>query len=263
MKLEQLKGQSRKIALTIAWLLGSAGFIVILTSSIVDQRGRLCNNIRITINYDKGLFFVNESDIRVSLVSHSGDSLIGKYLKEIDFAEIEANLETNPFIENAEIYSNIKGDINVEIKQKEPIIRVVNNEGVSYYLDRYGEKIPLSPKFTARVAVASGNIGKVNSEDETRTKELFKLAAFIHQDEFWKAQFEQIYVTENGEFELIPKLGNHVIRLGDIEDMEEKFKKLMIFYKEVLKNVDADRYKEVNLKFQDQIVCTKNIYYGK
>jgi cell division protein FtsQ len=122
--------------------------------------------------------------------------------------------------------------------------------------------MPLSSNFTARVPVASGNISFQNNELDTvqdsQREQLFDLVEFIRADPFWKAQTEQIYVNDNNEIELIPKLENHVFLLGDVNDLEAEFRRMNIFYKEVLKNQKSDQFKIINVKFKNQIICSKN-----
>ena len=255
MGVRKIKQSVRRILLLSVWVSSATLFIVILSSSIASQKGQSCKNICIKIDHNTGLFFIEENDIKSTILAYCGDSLNNMKVRDADFAEIEQRLEKNPYISNVEIYSNIKGSVNVEIKQREPLMRVVNNKGVSFYIDRFGEIMPLSSKFTARVVVATGDID--NEADKEILQGLYRLAEYISEDKFWNAQFEQIYVTENREIELVPKLGKHIIKIGKVEDLESKFEKLMIFYTEVLKNVEADAYKMVNVKFKDQIICSK------
>ncbi len=124
--------------------------------------------------------------------------------------------------------------------------------------------MPLSPNFTLRIPVATGNFkdsynnsGAIN---DPMIKEVFNIADFISKDEFWSAQVEQIYLNENKEFEFIPRLGDHTILIGKNENLQEKLDKLMIFYKEGLKNTGWDNYNTINVKYEGQIICTrKNI----
>jgi len=83
------------------------------------------------------------------------------------------------------------------------------------------------------------------------------LAKFVDQSEFWKAQLVQIYVNEDNEIELIPRVGSHRILIGDVENLEEKFNKLMLFYEKGLSKTGWNEYSIINLKFKDQVVCTK------
>ncbi len=240
------------------WVAAVLIFVIVMGATIADSKERLCNNVYIKIDHENGLFFLNEEDINASLFSFYNQDLKGALMRSVDFADIEEKLEAIPFIQRAEIYTGMQGAVHVDVRQRQPLVRIVNNLGVSYYLDVNGEKMPLSSKFTARVVVATGSIE--NSDTSDVLSSLLKLCRYVSEDEFWKAQFEQINVTESGEFELIPKLGNHIIRFGKMEEMESKLHKLMIFYKEVLKNFDAEDYRIINLKFNDQIVCTKNTF---
>ncbi|HXH19946.1 MAG TPA: hypothetical protein VNJ07_12785 [Chitinophagales bacterium] len=256
MKTKESKFQFRTMLKAAGWTAAVAAFLAAMGASIAETQHKECSNLYIKIDHDTGLFFVDESDVTNTIKSYCSEDLHGMPLRSVDFSEVEERLESNPFVQNAEIFSSTKGALRVDVSQRQPLVRVVNNSGVSYYLDVNGTKIPASSKFTARVVVATGYIE--NQAHPAVLDELRTLCLFISKEAFWKAQFEQIYVTQSGEFELVPKLGNHIIRLGRANDLEAKFHKLMIFYKEVLKNFDADNYRIVNLKYDKQIVCTKN-----
>ncbi len=256
MKSKESKFQLRPVLRAAGWMMAIVAFFSVMGASIADIKSKECRNVYIKVDHEEGLFFVDDEDVTNSIKNFCEADLKGMPLNGVDFTNMEHKLESNPFIQSAEIYSSTKGAVHVDVRQREPLVRVVNNSGVSYYLDVNGEKIPTSFKFTARVVVATGNIE--NTDNPAILDGLMRLCRFIANDEFWKAQFEQIYVKQDGEFELVPKLGNHIIRLGSADDLERKFDKLMIFYKEVLKNFDADNYRIINLKYNNQIVCTKN-----
>jgi len=145
--------------------------------------------------------------------------------------------------------------------------------GESFYLDGTGHLLPLNPDFSARVMVANGNIPEPYSksvnylEDSIRQKDsilyksvmnnLFTLGMFIMKDNFLKALIEEVYVDKNGEFELIPKLGNQLIIFGTTENMNDKFERLLIFYKKGLSITGWQRYNVINIKFKNQVICSK------
>ena len=254
-----LKRNSVQFAL---WLCLGIGAVVLLGAAISSQRNTSVNDLKVKVDYSNGMFFIKESEIKNSVLSMMNDSLMNKAYRDISIAKIESELQINPYIKNVEVYSNISGSLIVKIKQKNPVLRVINKEGVSFYIDDNAQTMPLSSNFTARVPVASGNISFRGSEidtfQNTQKEQLFDLVQFIRADPFWKAQTEQIYVNENNEIELIPKLENHVFLLGDVKDLEEKFRRMNIFYKEVLKNQKSDQFKIINVKFKNQIICSKN-----
>jgi cell division protein FtsQ len=99
-------------------------------------------------------------------------------------------------------------------------------------------------------------------EDKEKDKnfsicEIYELAKFIHNDPFWESQIEQIYRNDKGEYELIPRVGGHLILFGDYENYREKFRNLRAFYRKGLNNVGWNQYLKINLKYDNQIICTK------
>ena len=87
---------------------------------------------------------------------------------------------------------------------------------------------------------------------------MFRLASYIARDELWKAQIQQIYVTPSGEFELIPRIGSHIIEFGRADEIEEKFSKLQLLYLQGFNNLGWNLYSRINLKYNNQVVCIKN-----
>ena len=138
------------------------------------------------------------------------------------------------------------------VTQKEPLVRVQNKWGKSYYLDIEGKPFPLSRSYTQRLMVANGNI--IDSVDVAVVS---KVAKYIHQNEFWNAQIMQLHINENKEIELIPRVGNHIILLGSEEEMEAKFEKMMLFYQKGVQQTGWNQYSIINLKYKNQLVCVK------
>jgi len=139
-------------------------------------------------------------------------------------------------------------------------LRIIDDNGLDYYLDSEGMKLPLSKHFTARVLVATGNIPPHSPDFLQRKKhllkDLFQLAKLILADEFLKSLLEQIYVNQ-GEFVLIPKVGDQKILLGKFENVEDKLERLNIFYQKGIPYEGWQKYKTINLKFKNQVVCGK------
>jgi len=155
------------------------------------------------------------------------------------------------------------GVINVEISQRQPILRIMNRFDQDFYVDQHGLKIPLSSNFTARVLVANGYIDELfaNQVDTLHTAmamELFKTADYIRKDSLWDAQIAQIYVNKDHEIELIPRVGNNRILLGDADSLDTKFHNLLVFYKKALPQVGWDAYKVINIKYANQVIGVRN-----
>lgn len=274
----------KKIFNVILWTLFSCSVLMLLAFVNTERNEVKCSSVNINIlPFDQ--FFIETNDIH-RIIKNTNDEFKGRFISSLNFEEVEKLLEANPYISNAEVYSNITGQISVDIKQTQPILRIFDRHGTSFYMNKDGSVFPLSNKYTSRVLVVTGNIPSLlheyginmiefnkmitnvnnhNSVNNERTmlintfKQLHMLATFINEDKFWKAQIEHVYVTNDKEFELIPRVGNHRIVLGNVEDIEEKFNKLMFFYKDAVNVVDCNEYRTINLKFKDQIICTKNL----
>jgi cell division protein FtsQ len=172
---------------------------------------------------------------------------------------MEREIRKNPFVYQAQVFTDQSQNVVVDIVQKRPILRVINNDGVSYYISEKNDRIPLSDNFTTHVAIALGNIEthRDTKRDSSVQTALYNLVQFVRKDEFLNALVDQVYVYENGDMDVIPKVGGQTIRFGAADDMAAKFERLKIFYNEGLKKVGWTKYKTIDLRFKDQVVCEK------
>ena len=257
------------------WSVLFAGLLVSMGFVNKKQDSLLCKSLDIKVDQDDDLYFLNKMDI-AKLIHDRKDSIVGQPKSSVNIAEIERSLNSHADIADAKVYLTIDGRLKVEVKQRRPLLRVFNVTGDSYYIDDQGKLMPLSEKYTANVIVANGNIlesyattykSSLNSitKDSTSKKnktlqELYAMAKYISTDPFWKAQVQQIYVNEDRDMEIVPMVGNQKIIFGDTIAMDEKFKKLLTFYQQGLNTTGWwNKYSTINLKFKNQIVCTKKI----
>lgn len=250
-----------KKILTIAAVLSCASlFVVVLTSAIQKQKQLVCKNLTVKIDYDSGLAFLSESEIKERINYLSGENIIGKEIARVDFKTLEREVEKNPFVDKAEVFVDQQQNVTVEVIQKRPILRILNNDGVGYYISEKNERIPLCDKFTSHVAVAIGYVEMHRNakRDSTVQTALYNLCQYIRKDEFLNALVDQIYVNENDELDVIPKVSGHIIHFGKAEEnMKEKFDRLKIFYNEGLRKVGWAKYKTIDLRYKNQVVCEK------
>lgn len=237
------------------------GCLFVLMSFIgIKEASMLCREVKVYIPGNE--YFVDREEIN-SILHIGNNTLVGKKLDGINIHQLEKTLQANPFIEFAKVYADMDGVVNVEIRQRQPILRIINRFAQDFYVDQYGLKLPLSANFTAPVLVATGNIdeifvNRVDTLHTTMAKELFKTADFIRRDSLWNAQVEQIFVTANHEIELIPRVGNQRILLGSADSLDKKFKNLLIFYQKALPKVGWDAYRVINVKYANQIVGVRS-----
>jgi len=198
----------RKILLISGITACVAGLVFVLVSANKHQDAIRFSKLNISIDHHTGLFFVSDDDVKTAF-SHLYPDTVA--VAKINLNRLERRLEQNPFVKEAQVYADMKGELFAVIVQKEPYLRIINNNGVSYYLDENGNKMPVSNNFTARVSVATGFVETAINpvHDSVVQKQLFDLISFIRADDFLLALCEQIDVDTKGEFEIIPKLSKH------------------------------------------------------
>jgi len=220
----------------------------------------VCKDVKIYIPGSQ--YFIDKDEVD-NIIGLQSNGLVGRKLDHINLHDLENKLKANPFIEFAKVYADMDGVIMVEISQRQPILRIVNANDQDFYVDQHGLKIPLSPNFTAKVLVATGFIdelfgNRVDSLHKDIGKQLFQTADFIRKDSLWSAQIVQIYVNQDKEIELIPRVGNHRILLGNADSLKTKFGNLLAFYKQALPKVGQDTYRQINIKYANQVIGIKN-----
>jgi cell division protein FtsQ len=261
-----------KILEIAAWVLMTGGLFALLGFTTIEHNNEVCKKYIIRVDYGKADVLVTEGDI-YTVVKATGNLLKGQHLGSIDFERIEREIKRQSYVAKAEAYMTLDGVVEIDVVQRQPILRIFNEKGESFYLDGLGYLMPLNPAFSARVLVATGSIPEPFSKkdcylaDSVRIKDsveyhsvmtnLYKLSAFITKDKFLKAQIEQIYVDGNGEFELIPRVGTHTILMGKADNLEDKFERLFVFYRMGLSKTGWRRYNIINIKFKNQVVCSK------
>lgn len=252
------------------WVICSVGFLVILGFVNHAQDNLVCTDILIDVDRSNGNYFVEEEDIN-AMVYHEIDTVLGRPISDIKTEHLEYKISNHPSVSKAEIYKTINGKLMIEVKQRTPIVRIFNQMGESFYIDSTGRIMPPSPNYTSRVLIANGfihdsfvdvyreNARNVSDTLENRScvDEIFTFAEFIRKDRFWNAQIEQLYVNKDFEIELIPRVGNHRIVFGDALSIQEKFDKLKVFYFKGLNKTGWNEYSIINLKYANQVVCTK------
>lgn len=248
------------ILMAFTWLVSLSGLVLLMSFIEVKKASQKCKDLKVILPGRNNFIERNEVD---RILMEAGGALIGRDLRDINIHKLENSLKINPFIEFAKVYVDMDGVIHAEVRQRQPILRIINRANVQFYIDENGLKMPLSENFTANVLVANGLIdedfsGKVDTLSTKLAKDLFRMAQFIKADTIWDSQIEQLYVDVKGDIEMVPRVGNHKIILGDADSLQSKFKNLLVFYKKAMPKVGWDTYNTINLKFANQVVCSKS-----
>lgn len=260
----------KKVFIISIWVILVAGLILILSFVRREHKNVRCSRVDIIIMNNGTNDFVTKNDIE-KLVSFQ--NLRGLNITDIDNEKIEKKILENPFIGRAYVYTTNDGCLKININQRKPLIRVINSKGESYYIDEGGGMMPLSNKYTPRIIIAHGYINndysptfklinfnkniKLDTNKLTALQKLYFLCKYINNSDFRNALVDNIYVEVNGDLELYLSIGNQMIILGGIDNLGEKFAKLEEFYKQKMCKLGWTKYKSINLKFKNQIVCSK------
>jgi len=241
--------------------------IIIPVFLVHSANSRLCKGISIDIKDSSDYHFVTKRQL-LNLVYGSTGRIIGKPVKDVSVSEVESKINGLRELKEAEVYITIDGTVRVYANQRDPVMRVMPNGGGDFFIDNDGVVMRKRNLYTPRLHIVGGNVNissaMLNGVSVLDTsiknsilKDIYYLVEYINDDSFWSAQIDQIYVDNNDQIDLIPRVGNQVIHLGTTENIEGKLRNLAAFYDKVLPEVGWNKYSVINLEFKDQIVCKK------
>lgn len=205
-----------------------------------------------------GVYFVEESEIDYIIKSAFPALKAGLILEEVPLKAIENRIAGHPFVKSVEATIGQKGILNVSIQQYQPIARITRPLAADGYITTDGKVIPTSPSYTSRVLILRGRLAESlmkKGDLEAEMPEVMALIRHITENEFWNAQITEVELNSSTDIRLYQQIGNQVIEFGEAVNLEDKFKRIHIFYKEILPRKGWNAYKRVSVKYKDQIVC--------
>jgi hypothetical protein len=222
-----------------------------------SSRNQVCESFEVAIKDSTRIQFVLTQDIE-KLIKKYDLYPVGKTFGEINTLAIRDTILTNRLVESAEVYTTPGGSIVASIRQREPVLRVISDVRGSFYVDNDRQIMPASSSFAVYVPLATGAIDEAFAQND-----LYDFAMFLHANPDWDAWIEQIVVQKDQDVALIPRAGDFRIIMGSLDDYPAKLAKFVRFVDEGLNVVGWNRYAEINLKYDNQVVCTKssNIIY--
>lgn len=250
----------KKIIFAALTLTACSGLVVLLVAAIGRRNHELCKDYVITIKgADKNLF-INEKDIKKLLNSGPNGKIKGEPITDFNLRKLEQIIKGNAWVKNANLYFDNREVLHIAVEEKEPVARIFTTAGRSFYIDNEGERMPLSEMMSARVPVFTNFPDKkvLSTKDSALLSDVQKTASFILNDSFWMAQTEQIDITPDRTFEMIPTIGNHIVKLGKGDDIDKKFHRLLIFYQQVLSKTSFDKYNTVDVQYAGQVIGSKS-----
>lgn len=253
----------------ILWLSFVVLVIVLMSFVNASKENQISGLPKVKVYQQKAHAFLTEPDIIERLKARH---LIGENFSygQIDFKAIEAYLLSLSEVKSVKVYTKTGEKWFVDVTLREPIARLFNLNGTSCYIDKSGRLMPLSPNYTAHVLTINGYVNETDMQrsaidvinnDSLKTIEilddLYEISNYVCSDKFFSSQITHIFVNSNGEFEMIPRVGKHRIMFGNSDHIAGKFKKLKVFYKEGLSKAGWEKYDTINVKYKNQIVCSK------
>ena len=164
--------------------------------------------------------------------------------------KLEKMLNEHDMIQKSEVFVSIDGVLKAMVTQRTPIARVFNQEG-SFYIDNKGNRMPLSEIQTARVPLV---LGEINDKNE---KEIYDLLWFIYNDDFLKKNITGIEILPSGSLRMTNRNYKYDIEFGKTIEVERKFDNYKAFFQKAVHDTLINKYKVINLKFTQQVVCSK------
>lgn len=244
----------KKIFINTAWVLCLIGVLVLLGASIRQKNNKRIQGVVVEIKGAEKHMFIDEQDV-LNIINESAP-VIGRPLRGVKLRKLEYLVEKNPWVNNAEMFFDNQYFLQINIVEKEPIARIFETNGQSYYLDTAMNKLPLSSKLSARVPVFTGFLSS-KKNDTALVQSVIQLATLINADSFLTAQIAQIDIVSNRQFEMIPVIGDHLIEFGDAADAADKLNRLKAFYQAAWLQHGLNTYKVISLKYKGQVVGIK------
>lgn len=241
----------KRLVLVFFLLVLAIYFVMAITLFNKPKKGLCCNSVEVIITDSAQNGLVTAQEVK-SLLMKAKKYPEGQKFQDIDLKKMEVLLMKSPYINTAECYKTATGKICIKLTQHIPMLYIINSNGERYYLDSKGSILPCS-SFPTNLIVATGNITKKYAHQN-----LTRLGQYLQKDPFWSAQIQQIEVLSNGEIDIIPRVGYHTIQLGKPTQIEDKLKRMKTFYTEGLNKVGWNKYSAISLKYDNQIICTKN-----
>lgn len=235
------------------------------------------SGIKVNINDSSSIGFISKADIVSKIGSYNlkrGVTLV----KDMPLEKIESDLRINPYINRVEVYGDVSGCVNVDVEQFIPTMRIIDGDGVSYFIDKKHKvvqqrhfvnmKLPVVTQSDAviplKYLMMLGNkADSLTKRQEEAYSRIDMLAAFVEQlesDDAWEGLFSQVNINWNGDIELIPRLGVHIVTLcyiDSLKDCDIYLDKMSTFYKSQTNNGVWTEYSSVNFKYEGQVVCKK------
>ncbi|MBC7689841.1 MAG: hypothetical protein H7211_16880 [Aquabacterium sp.] len=250
----------KNILLFAFWCVVAGGTVMLLVAAIQKKDARKCTGVEVNIKGVNNNFFVDKNDILETITAICDGRPVGKTVGSFNLGAIEKALQENIWVKGAQLFFDNNEKLQVNVLEREPVARVFTTNGATFYIDSSLAMLPLSEKFSARLPVFTNfpsDDRVLLNADSNLLKDILTVSMAIQQDTFNMAMIDQVDITPQRNFEMMPKFGNTIIAFGDGKNALEKFSKLRLFYKQVMAKAGWNKYSEINVQYSNQVVAKR------
>lgn len=233
--------------------------IVILALVKIPQRQ--CTTIRVTAHTQNESVLLAQADVE-KILKDNGIEVLGKRVRDVDLTRVSATLEQNPYIQKINFIHFAGSKLLIDYNLRNVVLHVFNKDGGQYFVDNEGFLVPYSPKMKDYLIIVNGNIHQNYKHGATVNQELRKVLNVTQKilvDDFYNAQFRQIYLNDQNQMELVATLGNQVILFGNDDNADEKLANLKVVYKDGLSRKGFDTYAMLDARYKNRIIATRKL----
>lgn len=246
---------------SVQYALVAVFFLILLGVVNRYRSGQICKELNITFISDNKDAFLSKSEIEKMIEEGYESKVVGVNMGSINLKKMEVILKGSPYISDAQVSKSFGGKLNISVKLREPVARIMNSDGTSIYLDKDGIKFPTANRHSSNVPLIRGalyeNLAPRDSFHCELVKNAMPVIKYIDSDKFWNSQISEIYITQSNELIFYPQIGNIFIEFGEPKRIKEKFEDMKRFYDQVIKEVGWNKYKGFSVKFKGQVVAKK------
>jgi cell division protein FtsQ len=247
------------ILVRVLWSIAGAALIVLFVIAWKAKEEKKYNSIQIElVGENTAALFMDEKEILQ--IIHEQGVKEGQSIGELNLNTLEKYLETIRWVKQVELFLDNAQVLQVKIEQRIPIARIFTASGNSFYIDKEGLQLPLKQLTVLRLPVFTNfptDQQKLSKPDSLLLNDILHFTKAVQNDSFFMAQTAQVNIATNGDFELVPTVGDHLVLIGSVENIEDKLNRLYTFYKKVWVQSGLNAYQVIDCRFDNQIVALK------
>ena len=247
------------ILVRVLWSIAGAALIVLFVIAWKAKEEKKYNSIQIElVGENTAALFMDEKEILQ--IIHEQGVKEGQAIGKLNLNTLEKHLHTIRWVKNVELFLDNTQVLQVKIEQRIPIARIFTASGNSFYIDNEGLQLPLKQLTVLRLPVFTNfpsDQQNLSKPDSLLLNDILHFTKAVQNDSFFMAQTAQVNIAVNGDFELVPTVGDHIVLIGSVENIEDKLNRLYTFYKKVWVQSGLNAYQVIDCRFDNQIVALK------